>query len=395
MRILFVAMPDSVHTVRWISQITDQGWDIYLFPAYIKHIHKGIKAISVFGSKPLIRKRLRERFRFIWWTIPFFLMDWLITKRQGSKSTRYSSQALSIAIRRLKPDLVHSLEIQHAAYLTLAAWESLNNEFPTWIVTNWGSDLYLYGRLAKHKDNIRAVLEKCDFYSCECQRDIKLARDLGFQGRVLPVLPNTGGIRLEKIESLKSKEPPSERRLILLKGYQHFAGRALVGLQALRLCVDLLPGYRVGVFSAGEHVEIAAELLGQDTGIPIEIIPYLHHDEMLRLYGQARIYIGLSISDAISTSLLEAMTMGAFPIQSNTACFEEWVEDGVTALVVPPEDPHEVAKAIRQALTDDNLVAGAAELNAVTVEQRLEYSHIKSRVIEMYQNILPHGQDQT
>jgi len=379
-------MPDSVHTARWISQIADQGWDIYLFPAYIKHIHKGIVDISVFGSKPVIRKRLRTRFRFIWWTIPFFLLDWIFTKRQGVKSTKFSSIALSLAVRRIKPELVHSLEIQHAGYLTLRAKQQ-QHDFPKWIVTNWGSDLFLYGRLAKHKKNIRAVLENCDFYSCECQRDIKLARDLGFQGEVLPVLPNTGGLRLEKIDLLKSDEPPSERRLIMLKGYQHFAGRALVGLQALRHCLDLLPGYKVGIFSAGEHVEIAAELFGQDTGIPVEIIPYLQHDEMLRLFGQARVYIGVSISDAISTSLLEAMTMGAFPIQSNTACVEEWVEDGMSALAVPPEDPHEISNAIRRALTDDDLVNSAAELNAATIEQRLEYTHLKSRVINIYENL--------
>ena len=33
MRILFVAMADSVHTARWISQIDDQGWDIHLYPS--------------------------------------------------------------------------------------------------------------------------------------------------------------------------------------------------------------------------------------------------------------------------------------------------------------------------------------------------------------------------
>lgn len=380
-------MPDSVHTARWIAQIADQGWDIYLFPAYIKHIHKRIQNISVFGSKPLIRKQLREQFRFIWWTIPFFMLDWLITKRLGVKSTKFSSIALTLAVRRIKPDLVHSLEIQHAGYLTLKAKQSMKNDFPKWIVTNWGSDLFLYGRLAKHKENIRTVLENCDFYSCECQRDIKLARDLGFQGEVLPVLPNTGGMRLDKLELLKSNKPPSERRLIMLKGYQHFAGRALVGLQALKQCLDALQGYKIGIFSTGEHVEIAAELFEQDTGIPVESIPYLQHDEMLQLIGQARISIGLSISDAISTSLLEAMTMGAFPIQSNTACVEEWVEDGVSALVVPPEDPHKIANAIRHALADDELVNSAAELNAATIEQRLEYTYVKSRVIDIYENL--------
>ena len=32
MKILFVAMGNSIHLARWISQINDEGWDIHLFP---------------------------------------------------------------------------------------------------------------------------------------------------------------------------------------------------------------------------------------------------------------------------------------------------------------------------------------------------------------------------
>ena len=31
MRILFVAMSDSIHTARWINQIADREWDLHLF----------------------------------------------------------------------------------------------------------------------------------------------------------------------------------------------------------------------------------------------------------------------------------------------------------------------------------------------------------------------------
>ena len=50
------------------------------------------------------------------------------------------SGRLAYAIRHLKADIVHSLEMQHAGYLTLAARERLGGKFSTWIVTNWGSD---------------------------------------------------------------------------------------------------------------------------------------------------------------------------------------------------------------------------------------------------------------
>src|SRR5262249_16587072 len=151
---------------------------------------------------------------------------------------------------------------------------------------------------------------------------------------------------------LKSPGRPSQRRLVVLKGYQHFAGRALVGLQALARSRAELQPYRIVIYSARHDVRIAAELLAQDTGLTLEVVPPTTHEEILLLFGAARVYPGLSISDAIPPSLLEAMVMGAFPIQSFTACADEWITHGKTGMVVPPEEPETIAAALRQALTN-------------------------------------------
>ena len=380
-------MPDSIHTARWISQIQDQSWDVFLFPAYIAGSHPDMKKITVFASTLPGQKSRENHIHLIWWTVPFFWADFVISKIKGTSTFFYTTKALAFIIRWLQPDIVHSLEIQHAGYLTLEARKILKGKFPAWIVTNWGSDIYLFGRLAEHKPRIEAVLASCDYYSCECQRDIKLAKDLGFKGKTLSVFPNTGGFDLKKASTLRSAEPPASRRMVLLKGYQHWAGRALVGLQALRLCADLLQDYTIAISVASPEVRIAAELFSQDTGISVEIIPSIPHDDMLRYYDRSRIYIGLSISDAISTSLLEAMVMGTFPIQSCTACADEWIEHGKSGFIVPPEDPNAIADAIRRALSDDALVNQAAGINAKTAGERLDYSIIQPQVVKMYRDI--------
>jgi glycosyltransferase involved in cell wall biosynthesis len=160
-----------------------------------------------------------------------------------------------------------------------------------------------------------------------------------------------------------------------------------VGLRAIALCAHELKGYRVAIYSAFPDVKIAAELVSQSTGIPIDLIPPCSHDDMLRLYGRARIFIGLSISDAISTSFLEAIVMGAFPIQSFTGCANEWVVDGEMGFLVPPEDPEPIAAAIRRAVMDDALVDRAAELNARLARERIDQSVIRPQVLEMYKRV--------
>jgi glycosyltransferase involved in cell wall biosynthesis len=157
------------------------------------------------------------------------------------------------------------------------------------------------------------------------------------------------------------------------------------------LCARELEGYRVAICLASNDVKIAAELVAHDTGLSIDVIPPCSHDDMLRLYGRARAYIGLSISDAISTSLLEAIVMGAFPIQSCTACADEWIVDGKTGLIVPPEDPEVVAAALRRALNDDRLVDDAACCNAQLARERLAEQLIKPQVRAMYDTVAARG----
>jgi glycosyltransferase involved in cell wall biosynthesis len=264
----------------------------------------------------------------------------------------------------------------------------LQDKFPTWIVTNWGSDIDLFGRFPEHKDKIKCVMAQCDYYSGECERDVDLARKFGFKGKVLPVLPNAGGYDVNAIANLRQTGSVSSRRIILLKGYQHWAGRALVGLRALSRCANVLDGYQVAIYAANSDVEIAARLFSQDTHIPVEIIPPCSHEEMLLWFGKARIYIGLSISDAISTSLLEAIVMGAFPIQSDTSCANEWIRHGENGFIVPPEDPDIIAEAIKEAILNDDLVDQASAINSVVSRDRLDAAKIKPQVIKMYQDIL-------
>lgn len=393
MRVLIVAMANSIHTVRWISQIEDQGWDVHLFPSIDigMTVHPDLRNTTIhfpfYGQRRLPRsansisllidivaQRLTKRFFSIIKTSAFY--------------RDYQARSLHKVIKDIKPDIIHTLEMQHAGYLLLDVKKRFGGNFPPWIVTNWGSDIFLFGRLPEHEGKIRDVLANADYYSCECRRDVCLADAYGFKGQTLPVFPNTGGFDLPDVAGIRTPGPVSSRRAIMLKGYQHWAGRALVGLRALERCADMLKGYTVNIYSATPDVEIAAKLFERSTGISVNLIPRsTPHRKILELHGTARISIGLSISDAISTSFLEALVMGAFPIQSWTACADEWIEDGRTGLLVPPEDPDVVEQAIRRALSDNELVDNAAAENWLTAQERLDYHFLKQQAIEVYSTV--------
>jgi Glycosyl transferases group 1/Glycosyl transferase 4-like len=391
LRILFVVRPPSVHSARWINQIVGRGWDIHVFGAFESPWHPDFRNVTTYsystrGTPRRAGKTLRER-RL--WPLPLFADRAKIVAAHLPEHWSSRAAWLARVIRWLNPDMVHSLEFQQAGYLTLQTRALYKGRFPAWVVSNWGSDIYLYGPLAEHVEKIKGILAACDYYACECHRDVTLAREYGFTKTALPVLPVAGGFQLDQLAQYRQPGPTSARKIIALKGYQHWAGRALIGLRALEFCSDQIKagGYTVAIYLAEDDVRIAAERMSLRTGIPIEILPPASHEEVLRLHGRSRVSIGLSISDGLSTSALEAMIMGAFPVQSNTGCLNELVKDGETALIVPPEEPVEVAAAIQRAISDDTLVDRAAESNARLAAERLDYRVIQPRVVEMYERI--------
>jgi len=403
MRILFVANVWSIHTARWINQLNNIGWDLHIFPTRDLIINPILKDVTVHDftvraadvdasvrtpGVSLTKKGLR----FIWKKLGLYQTDIgrplvpEISSFEGlDKYAKIQGHRLVALIQKIKPDLVHSLQFQYDSYPALEAKKIMGEKFPTWIATNWGADIHHFSQFPDHAKKIREVLEGCDYYSCECYRDVELAQKLGFKGRVLPIIPNTGGYNLKWVKQFRQPGPTSARKVIALKGYKDWVYKGLVGLEALNLCKDILfeKDYKVEIYLGGTVIKEKAE----EYGLPFEMVPYSPHEDILRMHGRSRVSIGLSLSDAISTSFLETIVMGSFPIQSYTSCADEWIKNGETGFLVPPEDASKIAKVLRVALLDDELVDQAAEINSQTVAERLNFEKVRPIAIEFYRGL--------
>ncbi len=414
-KILFVAMQMSTHTVRWINQISDQGWDLHLFPVNHVPVHHELRGVTVhqpfyvFHPKQALRSirsllikeqkhenSLHSRSVKAIYPVPVLegMMPYLngleriqLGESEATVPAIYGPKVLARLIGKLKPDLIHSLEFQHCGYTVLKAKELSGKHFPRWLATNWGSDIYYYRQFEAHRRQISRLLRNADYYSCECIRDVGLAKELGFSGRVMPVMPNTGGLDISLVTKLRNIILPSKRDVIMVKGYQHFAGRALTALNAVEKCADILKKYRIVVFSASPEIYSRVDELRAATGLNVEILSYSSHEHMLHMFSQARIYLGVSISDAISTSMLEAMAMGTFPIQTNTSCCSEWITDGESGFEIPADNEDVIANRLYQAAENDALVDKASSINFDTISKRLDQSKLKSKAISFYDEI--------
>ncbi len=360
-RILVICMFDSIHSARWLSQFQDQDIEFLLFPSSPhRRIHKNLKSLVAGNSAATYKLFPLSRF----FGLPLWIADKLV-------DNWFRSSLVKRAIKTFKPDFVHAMELQNAGYIAAKAMASKSNS--KLIATNWGSDIFWFQQFPKHRDKLKHLLSVADYYSCECNRDVALAHSLGFQGQVMPVIPNAGGFSKEVLDQ---KVPLlQDRKVIAIKGYHGWVGRAKVALEAVEAIAGDLKAYRLVVYSANRGTIKLANQIARRTGLDITVFGKgkLSHNQVLELFATAKIYVGLSLSDGISTSLLESMAMGAIPVQTATACCDEWFTDSgvkVTEITVPKVQEAILAGlklAENQSLSDKNREIIRTKANAEDV----------------------------
>jgi glycosyltransferase involved in cell wall biosynthesis len=375
-KVLLIGMANSVHTARWIEQFKDLPIEITLIPSTARRsIHPRIQELS--KSEQELKLLLPKFFYAI--SIPVGCLDLVFRGRVMGLFLQ-----MWIRYRNRGFHIVHAMELQHAGYIMLTAISNLS--FERTILSNWGSDIYWFQRFKRHRRMLVRLMKIASHYSCECHRDLELAKSLGFNGTYFDVQPNAGPISDRNLSLGAAAQPPSKRKRIMVKGYTGFVGRADLALAAISLCAEELREFEVCIYSADRRCRRIARHLHDQHGINFRVFRKyeLSHDEMLQYFRESRLYLGVSMSDGISTSLLESIASGAFPVQTSTSCADEWVTNGVNGFIIDWTKTELIAQALKVALSDDDLVDRAAILNSKVAQDRLSDSSFKKFHIDFY-----------
>jgi len=375
--VLVVAMANSVHTARWLQQFKDRPYDVTLIPSTAsRSIHPQI--LELRNEDTELTLSIPRFFQVV--AFPVGILDLALSQRLMALIIR-----IWIKLSRRRFDVVHAMELQHAGYTLLAS--GLAKSISRVVVSNWGSDIYWFRRFPRHRRRLTRLLRLSTHYSCECTRDVEIARNLGFAGTVLPVVPNAGPISEIGLAGGIAAPKTSSRKLVLVKGYTGFVGRADIALSAIRNCRAELDGFEVVVYSSDRKSRSIAKKISKEYSVNIRTLKKyeMSHNQMLELFQAARVYLGISESDGISTSLLEALASGAFPIQSDTSCADEWIEDGLNGSIVPWNDVDKITERLRRSLLDDVFVDSAAEINLGISKKRLSAGAFKGVYDSVYE----------
>jgi glycosyltransferase involved in cell wall biosynthesis len=385
-KILIIAFSDSIHTARWISQLDQEKYDIYLFPSVpFKEVHPLIKNISIFQ---LQNDTLNHSNRYLQASTSYRVAETCfghnfsraITTRFLLKDTK--KRILTRAIRKFKPSIVHTMETQQAGYLMSDVRPRVNGF--TWVHSTWGIDLHYFQEFEDHQQKLIRLFSKLDTLIAEGNRDVQYAKSLEFKGEAFIIPSVGGGLDFEALDSMESGIPPSERKLIILKGYDGDGRLASVALQGLRKIANRLHGFEVIIYSYSPRLNEMVNEIQKNNEFVLHIKKEIAHKELMELTAASRISITNNLTDGVPNTMLEAMALGTFPIQSNTAITDEWIKDGFNGILTQPDSDLQIADSIAKALTDDELVNKAAVYNRNLTRQKLNKADITRLVDHIY-----------
>jgi D-inositol-3-phosphate glycosyltransferase len=103
---------------------------------------------------------------------------------------------------------------------------------------------------------------------------------------------------------------------------------------------------------------------------------------LLALYARSAVVCSLWAPDGLSQALLECMAVGALPLAADLPGNREWIEHGVTGLLVDPRRADAIAEAVAAALQGQPPAAQAGAMNRRRAVERAARADQMGRLIE-------------
>lgn len=323
MKVLYLGSGESIHAIRWVRAIAERGHEVIFATQHrcIESLGGGVRVVTMPAS--------------------------------GGPGYFLNALALRRLVKRIKPDVLH---VNYAGgYGTTARLAHVN--VPT-VLTVWGSDVFeVPTRGWPYKTIIRGNLRAARVITSSSRAMADAVREL-LPGANVIVVPF--GVDTEVF--VPAAAPKSPARVVgTVKGLEPVYGIDLL-LRAFKLVhagAKSNGAVRLDIAGTGSE-ESRLLALADSLGISdsVRFRGRVQHSYVPALLSTFSVYVALSRRESFGVGVIEASSCGIPVVASRVGGLPEVVADGITGVLVPPEDPEAAAEAILAIL--DNTEAAAA-----------------------------------
>jgi glycosyltransferase involved in cell wall biosynthesis len=199
--------------------------------------------------------------------------------------------------------------------------------------------------------------------------------------------------RFENVPKVPSSFPAGTRTIGTVGHLAGHKGHRFL-LEAMRYLLQTEP--RIGLVIAGTGaLRSTLEAQAVALGIADQVRFTGFRDDILALMQGFEIFVFPSSLEGLGTAMLDAMALRKPVVATRAGGIPEVVQDGVTGLLVPPQDPGALARAVRYLLQHPAQGRALGEAGRRRVEQHFTAEQMASRTLHVYQRVLDDTQTAT
>lgn len=280
-------------------------------------------------------------------------------------------------MRRLRPALVH------AHYATSYGLLGVLSGARPLIVSLWGSDVYEWPEKGPlHRALLRFNLRHAGVVCATSRGLAEAARPYAPAGRFIEVTPF--GVDLARFTPVPDHAGP-----VVIGTARGLEWR--YGIDLLIRAFALLDHPEARLVIAGEGPQRAEyEALIATLGLAgrVELAGWVDPAEIPATYRRFDVFVAPSRIEAFGVAVLEAAAAGLPAVVSSVGGLLEVVEDQVTGLTVPPEDPEALAAALDALIRDPERRRQMGVAARRFVESRYAWADTAQRMERLYWQVL-------
>jgi colanic acid/amylovoran biosynthesis glycosyltransferase len=197
------------------------------------------------------------------------------------------------------------------------------------------------------------------------------------------------GIEPDVYTSNAAKYAAVPGRILCVAGHRPYKGLPYL-IEACRILRDEGVDFECNLVGHGPmHDELAAMITAGNLGDRVRLIGPRPEEEVARMMAEASLFVLPSIVDkdgmmeGIPVALMEAMATGRAVVSTTTAGIPELVDDGVSGLLVPPQDPRALAGAIRRLLDDPAAARAMGERGREKVRREFDLRQSAAELLDL------------